>query len=118
MFAHEMAEYRRALEKTGPVFCDRGLPDLIGYLRLEGLPVPPNIDAAARDCRYHHRVFLAPYWDAIYATDSERRQTPEVAEQTTAMMARTYPEYGYELIELPRAPVAGRVAFIRASLSI
>ena len=31
-------------------------------------------------------------------------------------MRATYADYGYTLVELPRAPVAARVAFVRAQL--
>ncbi|MHC3925946.1 ATPase [Brevundimonas naejangsanensis] len=32
-------------------------------------------------------------------------------------MAETYPRFGYQLIELPRAPVAERLAFVLKSLT-
>ena len=77
----------------------------------QGLPVPPHIDAAARTHRYNRHVFIAPYWDAIYTADAERKQTPAVAEATHAVMAETYRDYGYELIELPRVSVVERVTY-------
>jgi predicted ATPase len=33
-------------------------------------------------------------------------------------MAETYTDLGYSLVELPRAPVSGRLAFILASLGM
>ena len=109
MVVREIAARAEAFASGGTVVLDRGVPDVVGFLRL---PVPPHIDVAARSCRYNRHVFIAPYWDAIYTADAERKQTPAVAEATHAIMAETYRDYGYELIELPRVTVSERVGFI------
>ncbi|QKW07183.1 AAA family ATPase [Streptomyces sp. NA04227] len=101
----------------GPVFFDRGIPDIVGYLRLENRPVPAHIDTAAREFRYHRRVFIAPPWPEIYRRDAERRQSLADAERTYASMVTTYTEYGYELVRLPRVSVAERVRFVTEHLS-
>ncbi|MFC4563090.1 AAA family ATPase [Nocardiopsis mangrovi] len=106
--SHEAA----AASGRGPVFFDRGVPDVVGYLRLEGYDVPAHVDAAARTFRYRRQVFIAPPWPEIYRTDTERRQTPEIARRTHEAMAAAYGDHGYELVELPRAPVAERVRFV------
>lgn len=111
MIGREIAAREAALAGGGTVVLDRGVPDVAGFLRVSGLPVPPHIDAAARERRYNPRVFLAPFWAAIYTHDPERRQPPELAQATEAVMRDTYAAYGYRLVELPRAGVAERVAF-------
>lgn len=58
------------------------------------------------------RIFLAPFWAQIYIRDPERRQPPELAQATEAVMRDTYARYGYRLVELPCASVAERVAFV------
>jgi predicted ATPase len=117
MLAHDIDSYTRLSATAGPVFCDRGIPDVIGYLRLEGLKVPETIWHAARTHRYNARVFICPPWRAIYATDSERRQTPEVAERTYEAMVAVYTELGYTLAEVPRAPVDARVRFMKDAVA-
>ncbi|MEP7006518.1 MAG: AAA family ATPase [Sphingomonas bacterium] len=112
MVVREIAAHAEALAAGQTVVLDRGVPDVVGFLRVSGLPVPPHIDAAARTRRYNRHVFIAPYWDAIYTGDAERKQTPPVAEATHAIMAETYQDYSYKLIELPRVPVSERVGFI------
>src|SRR3546814_17014722 len=48
MLAWEMRSYREAKALRGPVIFDRGIPDVIGYLRLCGLAVPDfTVRAAA-----------------------------------------------------------------------
>jgi predicted ATPase len=113
MFAWEMRSWHAAHDHAGPVLFDRGIPDVVGYLRLTGLPVPRHIEEAARTLRYYSRVFIAPHWPAIYAQDKERKQSLEEAEATCRTLADTYVSLGYELLRLPLASVAERVAFVR-----
>ncbi len=114
MLCWEMRSYRMA---AGTTFFDRGLPDLIGYLRVEGLDVPAHVHAAAWEFRYAERVFLAPPWPEIYRTDDERKQSPELAERTYEAVAAAYTEHGYEPVELPRLPVPERTRFVLDSIS-
>lgn len=112
MVVREVGAHQAALAGAAVTVLDRGVPDVAGFLRVSGLPVPMHIDAAARACRYNPSVFIAPFWPEIFTGDAERKQSPEVAEATFDVMVDTYRFYGYELIELPRLPVAERVAFI------
>ncbi len=115
MAARDAAAYAAAERAGPPVFFDRGLHDTIGYLRLEGLPVPPALLRAARAHPYHPRVLLAPFRPDIYRFDQERAQTPAVARRTGEVIAGVYEEYGYEVVPLPCVDVAGRVAFVEES---
>jgi predicted ATPase len=101
MLTWEMQSYRAALMLNGPVIFDRGIPDVLGYLRLCDLPIPAHVAKAAKTFRYHHRVFVAPPWPEIFAMDAERKQTFEEAEATHEMMIETYSALGYEMIPLP-----------------
>ncbi|HKU98168.1 MAG TPA: AAA family ATPase [Vineibacter sp.] len=112
MLGWEMRSHRAARDHSGPVFFDRGVPDVVGYLRLLGLPVPDYMEKAAAIFRYNRRVFIAPPWPEIFTQDSERKQTLEEAERTYAALAETYPRFGYELVTLPRLPVDERLRFI------
>lgn len=108
----EMRSYRLAGLHTGPVFFDRGIPDLVGYHLLLGWPVPDHVAAAARRFRYHRRVFIAPPWPEIYANDSERHQDFAEAVRTHDAMAAAYTQLGYELTALPLSDVNSRRAFV------
>lgn len=113
MLSHEMRSYREAQELTGPVLFDRGVPDVVGYLKVCDLPVPAHIEQAARRFRYHRRVLIAPPWPGIFAQDAERKQSIEEAEATYRAMVAVYSSLGYELVPLPLAPVPERVRFVR-----
>lgn len=101
---------------SGPVIFDRGIPDILGYLPLCGLPVPPHFAAAAKAARYNARIFLAPYWDEIFTEDRERKQTRAEAEATCAVMRETYAALGYEITELPYSHTPRRANFVGACL--
>ncbi len=114
----DLRSYRAAQALTGPVFFDRGVIDLAGYLPLMGQPVPPHIANAVEQFPYHRRVFVAPPWRAIYAHDAERKHDFATAEHTHRHIAAAYDAAGYELVELPRDTVDARLAFVRTTLGL
>jgi predicted ATPase len=56
----EMRNYHLAEETAGLVFFDRGMPDVVGYLRLMNLSIPAHMQSAVTNLRYNHRIFIAP----------------------------------------------------------
>jgi predicted ATPase len=113
MLSWELRSYRMAEAMTGrPVFFDRGVTDLVGYLALVGQPVPPHLTHAAERFRYNRRVFVAPPWPEIYTQDAERKQTPEEAVRTYEALVVAYSSCGYELVGLPLVSVEERVRFV------
>jgi predicted ATPase len=112
MLSWELRSYRMAEEMTGPVFFDRGVTDLVGYLTLIGQPVPAHVAQAAERFRYNRRVFVAPPWPEIYTQDAERKQMPEEAVRTYEALVVAYSSRGYELVSLPLVSVEERVRFV------
>jgi predicted ATPase len=116
MLSWEIRSYRAALRLTGPVIFDRGLPDVLGYLRLSDLPIPSHVEKAAQIFRYHRRVFIAPPWPEVFARDAERKQSFEEARATYEVMTETYSALSYNLIPLPVGSVQERVQFVLAAI--
>ncbi len=116
MLSWEMRSYRQALRVSGPVIFDRGVPDVLGYLRLSNLPIPSHVERAAHMFRYHPRVFIAPPWKEIFELDAERKQSFEEAQATYEAMVETYSGLGYELVPLALEPVEERVRLVLASI--
>ncbi|MEL4070563.1 AAA family ATPase [Ochrobactrum sp. GPK 3] len=112
MLSWEMRSHHLAQRHSGPVFFDRGVLDVIGYLSLCGLPVPSHMEAAAQQIRYNKTVFLAPPWPEIFGQDAERKQDFDEAVRTFTAMETTYRRFGYEIALLPKASVEERVEFI------
>jgi predicted ATPase len=116
MLCWEMRSYRMAENCRGVVFFDRGVPDVLGYLRLVGRPAPEYMTTATAAFRYNRRVFIAPPWEEIFQQDRERKQDFKEAIRTYEVMRSVYNDCGYELIEIPRASVEERVWFVLRSI--
>jgi len=116
MLCWEMRSHAMAQHQPGTVFFDRGVPDVIGYLTLCGLPVRRHMEEAARQIGYNRTVFLAPPWAEIFGQDAERKQNFDEAVRTFEAMDKTYRRLGYEIALLPKSSVEERVRFIRQAL--
>lgn len=112
MLGWEMRLWQAAQAVEGPVFFDRGIPDVIGYLSLYEGHVPAHVIHAARLYRYHPTVLLAPPWAGIFEQDEDRGQDFDEAVATAQAVEQAYAEAGYDLLPLPLAPVAERVDFV------
>jgi len=118
MLAFDIRSYRNALEQPGPVFFDRGVTELAGYHRMMGLPTPAHFRVAAEKFRYNVKVFAAPPWPEIFANDGERKQSLGEAVRTHDAVVRTYVEFGYEIMPLPKASVEERLRFVLANTGL
>jgi len=98
-------------------FFDRGIPDIIAYLRVGGLRVPPINYEAAEKFSYANPVFIAPPWKEIYVNDNERWQTFGEACVLYETITSVYSDLGYRIIELPCATVRERVDFVLRNLN-
>ena len=118
MLSFDMRTYHTAEQSSGAVFFDRGVPDVLGYLSLCGLPVPEHVRRAADVFRYKRTVFVAPPWQEIFHQDRERKQDFAEAVRTYDAMLETYTALQYEVIEIPRASVEDRVQFVLESSGV
>ncbi|WP_159591993.1 AAA family ATPase [Chelativorans xinjiangense] len=116
MLSWELRSYEAARAAGGIHLFDRGIPDLIGYFRLIGLPLPLHMRKAAEMFRYHKTVFILPPWPEIYVQDDERKQTIEEAERTYESMRAAYEEADYTPVHVPPAPVEERRDFVLAAI--
>jgi predicted ATPase len=97
------------------VFFDRGLVDAAAALaHATGEPV---LEKLCRPHPYHRRVFLAPPWPAIYATDAGRRHGFEAAVDEYARLLDAYSRLGYEVTLLPKTGVAERADLVLDALA-
>ena len=117
MLEAHVHEFERHDGQAGPVLFDRGVPDVVGFLDVSGLPVPKAVDAACRRLRYTGPILRAPAWADIYQQDAERIQNWEQAVASDVAVTAAWRRYGYEVIDLPFAGVMERLAFMCDLLS-
>ena len=117
MLAAHLAEIE-AVAGYEPVVFDRGLPDVVGFLEVSGLPVSEQIDHACRTVRYDGPILRAPAWQEIYRQDDQRIQTWDEAAASDAAVTAAWQRYGYEVLDLPFAPVTQRLAYLRRAMGL
>lgn len=98
------------------VFFDRSFIEAIAYCAVIGMPVPEEWAGMAAVRRFDTPVFVCPPWPEIFVQDRERRHDFDHACRDHAANIAAYAEAGYDLIEIPRAPVADRAAFVLRTL--
>ena len=112
--ALSLADRAAAADWPGPVFFDRGLIDAAAAL--QHLTGEAAVAALARAHPCHRRVFLAPPWPALYATDAARRHGLAEAVAEYERLRAVYPALGYEIVLLPKTGVERRADFVLARL--
>ncbi|KAA1245957.1 AAA family ATPase [Aquimarina sp. RZ0] len=92
-------------------FYDRGIPDVLAYMKLFNQSYDPSFIQACNDHKYD-QVFLLPPWKEIYVSDEERYESFEEAQQIYHLLLETYSSFGYNCIEVPFGNVKERSTFI------
>ena len=112
MLEAQLASWRDARDGAEVVVFDRGFPDIAGFLRVEGLEVPAEIDHVCRQYRYDGPIFHAPAWAEIYRQDAERIQSWGGAVASDEAVVAAWCDYGYSPIALPLASPEERARFV------
>ena len=110
-----MEKRLRQLNEVAPevtTFFDRGIPDVLAYMKHDKLEIPLHIKQAAQLAQYNQLVFVTPPWKEIYCTDSERMEDFEKACSLHLMLEKTYAGLGYELIYVPFDSAESRASFV------
>lgn len=117
MLSRMLDAYRRSDAAPGPVLFDRGIPDILAYAALFGFDFP-HCENAAELYRYNPQVFMAPAWEQIYCTDSERTLPFSAAREFGNELRAIYERFGYTLINVPCVSVEERADFVLDHLAI
>lgn len=103
-------QYNSAQE--GNSFYDRSIYDSIAYLHLDKIKVLDEWDAIGKDLSFSKDVFITPPWREIFHQDNERKESFAQLTLLHETLIRTYEEYGYNLIEVPKLSVKHRAQYI------
>lgn len=107
------ADYASALRETGPVFCDRGVIDALCH-RSGRRGLDAREMRLLDEYRYAVRVAFAPPWPELFRQDPQRRHGFQAAIQEVEALRMFLPAHGYEIVEIPRLPVADRADWLEA----
>lgn len=117
MLERSIASFMQNAAIPETAFCDRGIPDTLGYVRLISLrDLHASATAASQSYRYASTVFVAPPWQAIYVTDTERKQSFAEAIKTYDTVVQVYEELGYRIVTLPQCSTEERADFVIQNL--
>lgn len=112
VLARSIEAFRAISERTAPVFFDRSIPECIGSALVAGVAPAEHRLRATREHRYNRTVFVTPPWPEIYEVDAERRHSFDEGVEYHRAELMSYVACGYQLVEVPKAPVEARVEFI------
>jgi predicted ATPase len=98
-------------------FFDRSFIDVASAVAQTGLIVPAGLEAALRSKRYAPFVLMSAPWEALFATDEERRHTFADSVDEYERLVPAYRTHGYEIVPLPQVGVLERVAFVLETIS-
>ena len=93
-------------------FWDRGIPDLIGYLKAVNHPVPTSYYALLKQSNYAPIVFVFPPSECIYINDDERQESFGEAVKFFEAIAKTYRSLGFSIYTVPLMPLKLRAEFV------
>jgi predicted ATPase len=116
VFHKILADLSRA-RLNEPNFFDRGIPDILAYLKNASLPVADFYYEEIEKGHYHHEVFITPPWPGIYATDNERRESFEGCVALHHSLIAVYEKLGFVVIELPLVSIGDRIVIIENHLN-
>ena len=115
-FSQQVIALRKAQHTNAPkgktYFFDRGIIDVIAYLKHDNLAVNNDIMEMVKQFPYNKTVFYTPIWTEIYTNDSERKEDILTAKNIENVLLTTYQSFGYHLIEIPKFTIKERVDFI------
>ncbi len=112
----DIDRYRQTPVAQAPVFFDRGIVDALAMLDQQRAMGSAATEAYIKQFPYHDMAFVMPPWQEIYKNDTERDQTFAEALQVYQTLNTWYAQWGYQLVEVPRAALDERVDFVLATV--
>ena len=100
----------------GPVFIDRGIPEITAYLDFNNAQYPEYFIDANKKYIYD-KIYIFPIWKEIFKQDDVRYETFQQSVEIQEHLIRTYRSLGYELVEIPKTDTKIRKKFVLDQLA-
>lgn len=105
-----------ASQESQYCFFDRCFLDAVCYFQTLTRPDAHQYNHLVSSMRFCPLVFMVPPWPDIYCQDEERKHSLTEAMVEHERLMAFYPQYGYQVVEVPKASVAERIDFILVKL--
>ncbi|WP_103071735.1 AAA family ATPase [Aquimarina sediminis] len=115
VYLHTIEELQLPVEKNS--FSDRGLPDIMAYLKSKDYVIPKHLLDFSYKKYYAPTVFLLPPWKEIYTTDPQRLQSYPEAVHIHQYLTEVYESLNFSIELLPKTTLEERVDFIKSFIS-
>lgn len=116
VYRSQLKQFNEAVEGQWN-FYDRGMPDVLAYLRREGHNLE-ELEQPIANYRYHPIVFITPPWPEIYSTDNERREKLQMMNEIHDSIHSTYLSLGYDVREIPKMDPEDRLHFLLNAIGL
>ena len=114
LFTNRQKQYLKAEDKL--TFYDRSMIDVIAYLIYWKIPYPKKWDGVIKDLQYFNNIFYTPCWKNIYTKNNYRNENFEESLRIEKVLKKTYLNFNYNIIEIPKLDIIKRVDFILNNL--
>lgn len=104
------------VESKKITFFDRSLIDVIAYMRYWKLEYPDEWELFVDENRYNKKVIYFPSWQNIYIQTKVRHEKFSEAQKIDSVLKKTYMDFKYDLIEVPKTSIDQRLKFILNSI--
>ena len=95
-------------------FVDRGLPDIMAYLKVKSHSIPEYLLDFPFKIHYAPTVFLISPWEEIYINDPQRPQSYQEAVHIHQYLVQVYQSLNFTIEAVPKTTLTKRVDFIRS----
>lgn len=117
LLERSLAAYDAWVSHAAPVFFDRSFAEALGYGALIGDPPTTAMWTEARARPFAQPIFVCPLWPEIFTADAERRHDLAFAQADLDATLDAYRALDCLLVDVPRAPVKQRAAFVLARVA-
>jgi predicted ATPase len=111
-FIFQKREGQYLQEHTKPCFYDRSMIDVIAYLDYWNIKPPKHWNELMQKYRYNKTIFYTPLWSEIYQNSNARPESYIEARNIDVMLKKTYINFHYNIIEVPKLGINKRIEFI------
>jgi len=99
-----------------PVIYDRSYIDALSALEAMNSANRSDYYGNESHYRYHNTVYFTPPWEEIYTTDEERRHSFTDSLVEYKRLVKSYTEYGYRIVEIPKTERNARFEFLKRAV--